>query len=380
MNANSTAPERSSPEVRNAIASGWMKRGIALLNENTSASLMGSLHCFGRAIELRRSLPLGEHPWYAYVLAAGWMNRGDALTRLGSAENLAEAVRSYDEALALLRALELESNSLFRKRLALAWMNRGVTLQAQGTASSVRDALASFDEAIALFRDSAAVADTEARSILACGLTNRGNALLLVEPASPALARTSVEEALALIAGIEQQEFSAAETGLKARHILCRAISHQLAAATAMAREDLFAAATDAADDAMKLARSWEARGERRFRNLADEIFRFGARAYQTHQSHFLTEFLLENLDPSHSTDSFPADPKMHQVAADAIDSAFARIQCDIFGTLNTPRFDRSLQTLRQLRITRTRLDELRRADRRIGRDSARAIPAVHSP
>lgn len=363
MNPKPAAWKRQPSEVRNEMASAWMKRGIDLLNENSTASLTESLHCFDQAIELRRSLPLRETPWYRYLLAAGWMNRGDALTRLGAPENLATAVCSYDQALALLQTLDLTNDPRFRKRLALAWMNRGVTLQAQGTASSVRDALASFDEAIVLFRNSVVVDDTEARSILASGLTNRGNALLLVQPAAPALARASMEEALALIAGVEQQEFPAADTGLKARHILCRAIAHQLAAATtAMAREDLVAAATDAADDAMKLARGWEARGERRFRNVADELFRFGVRAYQTHQPHFLTEFLLENLDPSRSIDSFPADPKMHTAAAEAIDSACAKIRRDIFGTLNTPQFDRSLQMLCQLRITQTRLGELRRA------------------
>ena len=48
----------------------------------------------------------------------------------------------------------------------------------------------------------------------------------------------------------------------------------------------------------MKLARHWEARGEGRFHDLAGELFRFGARVYQMHQPHFLSEFLLENLDP----------------------------------------------------------------------------------
>jgi tetratricopeptide (TPR) repeat protein len=362
MNANRVAPERCSPEIRNAIASGWMKRGIEMLNENTTGSLTGSLHCFDSAIELRRSLPLSEHPWYAYVLAAGWMNRGDALTRLGSPENLAEAVSSYDQALALLQILDLASDSRFRKRLALAWMNRGVTLQAQKTVSSVREALASFDRAIVLFRDPAVVDDSETRSILACGLTNRGNALLLVERAEPALARAAVEEALALIARIEQQEFSAAETALKARHILCRTLVHQLADHdTLSVSEDLVAAVTDAVDDAMKLAKSWEERGERRLRGLAEELFRFGARAYQIHQPHFLAEYLLENLDPRETSGAFPVDQELHSAASETIDSACARIRRDIFGTLNTPRFDRSLQTLRELRIAQSRLDELPR-------------------
>jgi hypothetical protein len=363
MRANQAARKQQPPEIRNAMASGWMKRGIALLNENNTASLTASLHWFEGAIELRLTLPLQENSWYRYVLAAGWMNRGDVLTRLGSTENLAEAVRSYDEALTLLRTLELESNPLFRKRLALAWMNRGLTLQEQGTSVSLRAALASLNEAIAVLRDPLALEFPEYRPILACGLTNRGSALLRITPPAPDLARESVDRALALIAPAEEQEILAAETGLKARHILCRAIASQLAnRESKIPPEDLVAAATDAVDDGMKLARNWEARGEHRFRDLAGELFRFGARAYQMHQLHFLTEFLLENLDPSHSHDAFPADPKMLAAAGEAIVRAVAELQRDGFQSLNTPSFDRVLKTLRRLRITQTRLDELRRA------------------
>lgn len=364
MNRN-PAGERQPPEVRNEMASAWTKRGIALLNENTTASLTESLHCFDRAIELRRSPPLRETPWYRYLLAGGWMNRGDALTRLGVPENLAAAVRSYDQALALLQTLDLTSDPRFRKRLALAWMNRGVTLQAQGTALSVRDALGSFDEAIALCRDPAVI-DAESRTILVCGLTNRGNALILIQPAAPALARTSVEEALALIAGVEQQELSAAETGLKGRHILCRAIALQIAERSATTvSEDLVAVVTDVVDDAMTLARFWEARGERRLRDLAEELFRFGARAYQIHQPHFVAEFLLENLDPRQTAGGvFPTDQKLHSAASETIASALAAIQREGFRSINTPRFNRFLERIRQLRIAQTRLDELHLADR----------------
>jgi hypothetical protein len=363
MKRNQAEREQPSPEVRNAIASGWMKRGIALLNENTAASLTASLHWFEGAIELRLTLPLHENSWYRYVLAAGWMNRGDALTRLGSTESLTEAVRSYDEALTLLRTLELESNPLFRKRLALAWMNRGLTLQEQGTFVSLRAALASFDEAIALLTDPLAPEFPEYRTILACGLTNRGGALLRLTPPAPDSARKSVELALALIAPAEELELLAAEAGLKARHILCRAIASQLTdRESKISLEDLVAAATDAVDDGMRLARNWEARGERRFRDLAGELFRFGARAYQMHQAHFLTEFLLENLDASQSRDAFTADPKMHAAAGEAIARAVAELQREGFQSLNTPSFDRFLKTLRRLRITQTRLDELRRA------------------
>jgi hypothetical protein len=362
MNRNQAGREQQPPQIRNAMASGWMKRGIALLNENTRASLTSSLHWFEGAIELRRTLPLAENSWYRYVLAAGWMNRGDALMRLGSTENLAEAVRSYDQALALLRTLDLASNPLFRKRLALAWMNRGITLQEQETPVSLRGALVSFDEAITVLSDPVALELPEYRLILACALTNRGNALLRITPPAPDLVRESVDQALALIADAEGQELLAAETGLKARHVLCRAIASQLAdCESKIPIDDLVAAATDAVDDGMRLARHLEARGERRFRDLAGELFRFGARAYQMHQSHFLTEFLLENLDPTQSHDAFPADAKMHTAAGEAIARAVAEIERDGFRSLNTPRFDRFLKSLSQLRVTQTRLDELRR-------------------
>jgi hypothetical protein len=356
MTGTQTAQERQSPEVRNALASQWMKRGIALLNESTRTSLAHSVVSFERAIALRRSLPLQENGWYRYVLAAGWMNRGDALTRLGSAENLAEAVRSYDQALALLRTLDLQSNALFRKRLALASMNRGITLQEQGTSESLRAALASFDQAIALLRDPLALEVPEHNSILACALTNRSNALLQT---APLLARASAEEALTLIFA-EEHEMLAAETGLKARYILCRAISSQLSDNNGTSPEDLVAAATDALDDALRLARLWEARGEHRFRNLARELFQFGARVYQMHQPQFLTEFLLENLDPREAPDAFPIDPELHEAAAGAIDRALAELQRDGFRSLHTPLFDRFLKSLGQLRLTRIRLDELR--------------------
>lgn len=362
MNRSQAARERQPPGIRNALASGWMKRGIALLKENTTASLTSSLPWFEGAIELRRTLPLDEKPWYRYVLAAGWMNRGDALTRLGSAKNLTEAVRSYDQALALLQMLDLESDPLFSQRLALAWMNRGITLQEQGTPDGLRAALASFDKAIAVLCDPLALGRAESRPILACALTNRGNALLRLTPLAPAVARAAAEQALVLIASVEEQEILAAETGLKARHVLCRAIASQLADRDAkIPLEDLVAIATDAVEDGMKLARNWEARGERRFRDLAGELFRFGVRAYQMHQSHFLTEFVLENLDPSQSSDAFPPDAKMQAAADEAIAHAVARIQRDGFQSLNTPRFDQFLKTLSQLRVGQARLDELRR-------------------
>ena len=292
------------PELINAEASKRMKRGIALLTENTAETLRESLDCFDAAIDLRRTLPLSESSWYRYVLAAGWMNRGDALTRLGA---LDDAVASYDEALSTLQTLDLEENPLFRKRLALAWMNRGVTLQQQGSFAAVL----SFENAVA-------IADEPA--VRAASLTNFGNALLQFNPHDRAKARHAFQEALPLLADKELTKIEAAEVCLNARRGICRAIACQLADANSP-DPDLVSAATDAAEDALNLVRHWQQRGENRFHEPALEMVHFGARAYRLYQPQFLMDFLAEMLtafqfSPSRSKSVFGRDDEARQHGA----------------------------------------------------------------
>jgi len=343
---------------RNALANCWTLRGIDLLNENTRESLTESLRCFEEAIVLRRSLPVMGNPWFCYGLTAGWMNRGDALTRLG--DDLAEAVRSYDEALALLRTMPIDADQRFRTRLAIAWMNRGLTLQEQGTLESLAEAIHSFEEAIAAPGHSLAAGREENRPILACAWMNRGNALLRLSPPEALAVRDSVEQALALVAETEKHDLLAAETGLKARYILCQATVEVLAADPSLsptAAADLLAVATDAVDDGLALAWEWEACGVTRFRDLVSGLFCFGARAYQLHQPHFLMKFLLNGLDPKQSRGAFADHPEMHRAASEAIRSTFGEILRDGFDVLG---FDRLLARLQELRVTEARLAQLR--------------------
>ncbi len=158
------------------MASGWMKRGIALLNENTTASLTESLRWFERRDRVAAFAAAGREPLVSLRPRRGMdeSRRCADAARLDRKISRKRCARTI-EALALLRTLDLESNPLFRKRLAVAWMNRGITLQEQGTPVSLRAALESFDEAIAAPARSAAVECAENRPILACALTNRGN-------------------------------------------------------------------------------------------------------------------------------------------------------------------------------------------------------------
>ena len=56
---------------------------------------------------------------------------------------------------------------------------------------------------------------------------------------------------------------------------------------------------TDAVDDGLTLARRWEQAGVARFRDIAYDLFRFGARVYAVYQPQFLNEFVLDNLEPT---------------------------------------------------------------------------------
>jgi tetratricopeptide (TPR) repeat protein len=166
---------REAVEAVNQQASIEMKRGIALLDENTPASLSDAIGHFDRAIELRCGLPLDANPFFRHGLAAGWMNRGDALTRLGSPADLTAALQSHETALEVLHLLPLDQNPLFRRRLAIAWQNRGITLQAQG---DFGEAAKSFAEAIAVLQNETAVAIADRNYLLAAAWMNQANAFV----------------------------------------------------------------------------------------------------------------------------------------------------------------------------------------------------------
>ena len=354
------APARQRDERANAR----LLRGLSLLEENTPASLREAVVCFDDAIELRRQLPLAENCWFRYGLIAGWMNRGDALTRLGSADELSEALHSYDEALTHLRELPMNESPLFIKRLAIAWLNRGFTLMKQATPGNGPDAVQSFRESIAAARYFLSEDPSEGAALLAAACLNHGNALIQLSPPEAENARTAVKEALQLCRPSEPHDVAVAGIGFKARHILCQALAHLLAGRElpAIQRDELLIEATEAVDEGLALARHWEARGAIQFRSQAADLFRFGCRVYQTHQPHFLPEFLLENLDPACSGGAFAGNLQMHTSAMDALWHSLAEFQRDGFKAMNTPRFAEMLERLREMRIANERLEELRHA------------------
>ena len=280
-----------------AEASRLMKQGIHLLSTNSEPDTISeALQCFDRARSLRQRLPVEAFPSLRYDLAACWLNRAEVLFRYGDATQIPVALRAYDEAIALLRSLPLGDDPGFPRRLAIAHQNRGLALQAL-RGSSDTETIAAFTEAIRLLEhdDSALVSDRP--YLLAATWLNLASARVSDRTGSTLTeARQAALRAKALVKDLEANDADAAEVGLTARHVLCRTIAATWLsnANSADAILDEVHEATDLADEGLALARQWEQSGSTRFRAVAIDLFRFGARVYARHQPHFLREFVFD--------------------------------------------------------------------------------------
>lgn len=321
MPAEPDAVDRSTIDAINADASVLMKQGIALMSDPRPEAASEALRCFDQALDLRNQLPIDDEPLLRYGLAACWLNRADALVRLGGGPQIAEALRSYEEGIALARTLPAEIDPRFPRRLAIAHQNRALVLQLR-EGPGAADAIAAFTEALAVLESAPAAAIPDRVYMQAAVWVNLANARAFEGAADAWIhARDAARQAIALVTDLEQTDAGAAEVGLKARHVLCHAYAARLAAGEAdnsTTAEDVHAA-SDAADEALELARLWEQQGVDRFRGIAYDLFRFGARVYAIYQPQFLEEFVQDNLDPAQSSVSYAGSPEMQSAAREAL-------------------------------------------------------------
>jgi len=305
----------SPAEALDAQASILMKRGISLMNDPSTVA--DALACFDQALEMRRQLPTADVPLFRYGLAACLLNRADALVRLGGAAHLDDALLAYDEGIAVTNDLELSSDARFPRRLAVAYQNRGLALAMRGDLDA---ALGSFELAAALLEHEVSAAIEDRRYMRAAVWMNLANARVaagrpeLDDPAQEAALR-----AIAAVDGLEADDPNYADIGLRARHVLCRVAANRFSASPQGAAADDVHGATDAVDEALDLIRHWERRGEPRFRGLAADLFRFGARVYAIFQPQFLDEFVADNVDPARSSPDYVDDPAMQAAAQEAL-------------------------------------------------------------
>jgi hypothetical protein len=302
-----------------ADASILMKRGIGLMGEGGPVAIAEALHCFDRARALRSRLPVETIPLLRYGLAACWLNRAEALVRLEDPTQIAAALHALDQGILLLRELPLGDDPRFPRRLSIAHQNRGLALHAQGP-SGAAEAIVAFTEAIAVLEHESAVDVADRQHALSTIWLN----LAVVAASagtdeSESMARQAARRAVALVADSETDNADAAEVGLRARHVLCQTLAARLSRTIAGGQtppEDVHDA-TDAADEALELVRWWERKGVARFRDLAYDLFRFGARVYARYQPQFLEDFIRDNMDPERSSPDYVGSAEMRAAALD---------------------------------------------------------------
>ena len=279
-----------------AQASALMKRGIRLMSEESRDAVIEALACFDRALELRSCLPIERDPILKYGLSACWLNRADALVRLDSPNELKTALQAYDAGIKLLRGLSLREDPRFPRRLAIALQNRGLALQALNDPPS-NQVVTAFTNAIEVLDDETAEFITDRSRLLSTVWANLAMARVSApDEESQTSAREAALRAIALVAGLEEEDADLAEVGLKARRVLCQILAAKLSLAPPTnGMPDDVHDATDLADDGLALIRRWEQRGVLRFESLENDLFRFGALVYERYQPQFLNEYLRDH-------------------------------------------------------------------------------------
>lgn len=318
---SSNSPERETdPAEINALASAVMKRGMALMQRPTRETINAALECFDEALALRQRLPLEEAPSHRYALAACWLNRAEALMLLGGAPQIEASLDAFDEAIAFLQALPFDADPLYPRRLAIAHQNRGFALSALAP-PRLEAAAAAFTHAIGILDHPAAAAIDDRPLLLAAAWVNLARIRTMLKDATIQDVQDAAITALECIAGVEENELGAADIGLQARHLLCQALARVLPSVQAGNTTGLHAvhAATDAVDEGLSLVRAWEVREVDRFREVAADLLRFGARVYHAFQPQFLAEFLEEQLDPRRSSEAYVNSPQIRLAAQDVL-------------------------------------------------------------
>ncbi len=344
-------------EALNAEAKTFMQRGIPLLASTDEKDLQEALVCFDRALEMRQRLPFEQYGYYRWCLCACWMNRADALTRLGGEERCMEALRSYDVAIAHLHRLPVAMEESRRWRMGVAWVNRGITLKAFGDEKRTVEALNCFDCARQILREHLDSSRLDYQHVLASAWMNRAAVLAASAEAGKLVeACEAARAALNHSRPLEQTDGVMAEVGIKARHALCRSLAFLLEAPEVdrKAADGWIFEATDAVEEVLKLAASWQGNGAVVHRAVLQELFHFGCRIYRAFQPHFLAEFLMEGMEHPERSESMIA------AGQEAIQQAAAQIRAEgILPVSQSPEhLDRLLQTLSSLADAAQRLAE----------------------
>ncbi len=334
--------------------------GLTCLLGHTAAHWEEAVGHFDVSIRLREADP-DQNEALLWGLSAAWLNRGDALGRLGGSEKLLEAIRCHETAATLLAGFDLRARPGYRTRLALCHLNIGAAkteLTLRHALSEGEAALFHYRRAGEVLRPGAEAGIEESKRMLAVVLANTSRARLLVTPDAFADSEKEAREALIWIEGYDTEDWELLNLDLTARLALC----------VAQRSQDSHAASapeiTDLVEEGLAHLRSHLSLGGRLelFETVAGQLFRCGAETYGEHLPRFLSDFLLDHLDPERGAGGLERSPSCHEAAVETLWRETGRLKHEGFSTLGTDEYERRAELESEWHRCRERLAEIRAA------------------
>ncbi len=355
----SSHEESSGSEALLETAQTCMQQGIDLLSTGKEGAPQEALESFDKAIAAGRQLPWETNEKYRWLLAACWMNRGELLSHAEDGEALAEAVRSFDEAITHLECLPLGTQASYHGTLVMAWMSRSHALRSLANPDALKEALLALGRAGEVLETGPASSDMGLRASI---MINRAALQLEFTPPNALEALQEADALIQLCSPDEDKQPMAAELGLKARHLFCRAVDTLMQSGPqdpAQAEEWLMRT-TDRIEEALQLAARWREQNQTQaFEMLQIEFFRFGCHLYLVSQPHFLAEFVLDVLDAERASPMHSDSKELREAGQDMLARASQTLKQRGPATFGAQRMDRLVEIVQSLDAAAERVQNL---------------------
>lgn len=328
----------------------WTCHGLALLSAHSPKDWKSSILSFDEAITIRTNTRTSDETT-GWGLSAGYLNKADALNKIGGEENLEEALNSLDLAIAILKDFNLETNQAFRSRLALAWMNKGNILgrlSLDYPHDYRSESLNAYQSAVEILRKGQVEENTESRRMLAVALCNCSRARAQLEnDVDNEQIEVEARESLTLISEDELEDPEVAALMLTTRITLCFSLGEK--------RADEI---TDIVEDALHQIHPHTFTYQDPNDELLGHLFWCGANTYLNHYPQFLSEYLLEFLDPDTGNNHFAFSRSCQEAAVRVLWQAIATCKSSGFGTGDA--IEKKLSRIGEWQECRERLAEIR--------------------
>ncbi|MAS92760.1 MAG: hypothetical protein CMO55_06135 [Verrucomicrobiales bacterium] len=333
-------------------------RGLTKLSGTSKEDWEEAISQFDQSIRLREQVdePGKEQKW---GLSAAWINRGDALARMDDESRAEEALFSFEVAARYLAEFDLNESPSFRTRLALCHLNAAETLVQLTTRFGKKygeRAMEEYSKAAEVLRPGCEGGSKESCRVLGVVLTNACRARLACLPEDLTASERDAREAMALADEYEDDDLEMVVLDVTAHTTLAMVLYSRFDET-----EDC-SAITDVVEEGLDRAGKFlEANfKETTLDPIIGELFRYGALTYGRAQPHFLSDYLLDYLDPEREGISFDRSPACHEVAVQVLWQVLADIERQGFTGMGTPEFDRRMELRIDLNRCRERLAEIR--------------------